>query len=320
VSLAEETGAERLLDLVGARVPAAQADAARGFARAYTRRLSGDASVGIASESLAAEIAGAFALASGRGDEPVVVRVVDPVRDADGYEPLGTVVETSSDDWPFLVDSVSAELQQSGLAVTRMLHPIVGVERGPDGAITAITPPRDAERRESVMHFDLARRLDEDERARVETAVREVLLTVRGVVADFPAMVERVDDMVTVARGGTARYPRDEVHEVSDFLEWLLDGNFILLGAREYDFSSGAIRLVESAPETWSMTRSLTPDRRRTELTATLLQDGTVLVAVSLRFGPFMRELYDTQSGTCTATADPNTVRVEHTATLLGKR
>ena len=60
-------------------------------------------------------------------------------------------------------------------------------------------------------------------------------------------MTERVDDMITVARAGTARYPRDEVHEVADFLEWLLKGNFVLLGAREYDFSDGAIRVVDGS-------------------------------------------------------------------------
>ena len=53
--------------------------------------------------------------------------------------------------------------------------------------------------------------------------------------------------MITVARAGTARYPRDEVHEVADFLEWLLKGNFVLLGAREYDFSDGTIRVVEGS-------------------------------------------------------------------------
>ena len=58
-------------------------------------------------------------------------------------------------------------------------------------------------------------------------------------VTDFEAMTERVDDMITVARAGTSRYPRDEVHEVADFLEWLLRGNFVLLGAREYDISEG---------------------------------------------------------------------------------
>ena len=57
------------------------------------------------------------------------------------------------------------------------------------------------------------------------------------VVADFPAMTERVGDMVKLARAGAARYPHDEVDEVADFLDWLLHGNFILLGAREYDIA-----------------------------------------------------------------------------------
>ena len=175
------------------------------------------------------------------------MRAFNPTRAEHGYEPLGSVVETNTDDWPFLVDSVSGELEGRGLGVARLLHPVVGVERDGEGRIADVGRAREAPHRESVMHFDLARRLDDDELAELEDAVREVLLAVRGVVADFQAMTERVDDMITVARAGTARYPRDEVHEVADFLEWLLRGNFVLLGAREYDFSDGAIRVVDGS-------------------------------------------------------------------------
>jgi glutamate dehydrogenase len=253
VSLAEETAAgevspaARLLELVDEQVPAERAAAVRAFAQAYLRRLSGDASAGISPPDLLAEVLGAFELASGRGDESVALRAFNPTREADGYEPLGSVLETNTDDWPFLVDSVSGELEDRGLAVTRLLHPIIGVERDEQGRIARIESARTARRRESVMHFDLARRLADEDLAALEQAVREVLLAVKVVVDDFSAMCERVDDMVTVARAGTARYPRDEVHEVADFLEWLLHGNFVLLGAREYDFSDGAIRVVEGS-------------------------------------------------------------------------
>ena len=57
----------------------------------------------------------------------------------DGYEPHGSVVETNTEDWPFLVDSVSAEIQAHGARVQRMLHPIVGVERnGEEVTVTAV--------------------------------------------------------------------------------------------------------------------------------------------------------------------------------------
>jgi glutamate dehydrogenase len=247
VSLAEETEAgsapaERLFELIDERVPPERAEAVRAFAQAYLRRLFGDATGGVSAEELLDEITGVLEFSSERVSEPVAVRVFNPER-AD----RGSVVETNSDDWPFLVDSVSGELEDRGLAVTRMLHPIVGVERDERGHIVGIGSARESARRESVMHFDLARRLDEAEHAELEQAVREVVLTVRTVVGDFEALTERVDDMITVARAGTARYPRDEVHEVAAFLEWLLRGNFVMLGAREYDFTGGAIEVVEGS-------------------------------------------------------------------------
>jgi glutamate dehydrogenase len=252
VSLAEETEAgsspaSALLDLIDQRVPADRAGAVRAFAQAYLRRLSSDVSEGISPEDLLGEVVSVFEFASARGDAPVAVRVFNPTRETDGYEPLGTVVETNSEDYPFLVDSVSGELEGRGLAITRLLHPIVGVERDGEGRITGIGRARDAPRRESVMHFDLTTRLEGEALTKVADAVRAAIEAVTKVVADFSLMTERVDDMITVARAGTARYPRDEVHEVADFLEWLLKGNFVLLGAREYDFSDGAIRVVQGS-------------------------------------------------------------------------
>ena len=249
VSLAEETEsgsppASRLLELIGEKVPAERADAVRAFAQAYLRRLSGDASEGIPPEQMAAEVIDAFEFASARGDEPIAVRAFNPTIAEHGYEPLGSVVETNTDDWPFLVDSVSGALESHRLEVARLLHPVIGVERDGDGRIVSVGRARDAQHRESVMHFDLARRLNEEQLEEVDRAVREALVAVRKVVTDFKALTERVDDMVTVARAGTARYPRDEVHEVADFLEWLLKGNFVLLGAREYEISEAGICVV----------------------------------------------------------------------------
>ena len=279
MSVAEETEAgaspaSALLELIAEKVPADRAGAIRAFAQAYLRRLSGDASEGIAPQHLLAEVVGAFEFASARGDEPVAVRAFNPTLAEHGYEPLGSVVETNTDDWPFLVDSVSGALAEHRLEIVRLIHPVIGVERDGDGRIVAVGRARDAPHRESVMHFDMARRLNDEQLEEVERAVRETLVAVRKVVTDFQAMQERVDDMITVARAGTARYPRDEVHEVADFLQWLLQDNFVLLGAREYDISSEAISVVRGSGHrnlpssplrnqlTMKMRGSLAPSRR----------------------------------------------------------
>ena len=101
-----------------------------------------------------------------RGEAPIAVRAFTPDgRGARLRARRARCVETNTEDLPFLVDSVSAELRARGLGIQRVLHPIVGVERDADGAIAAVLHPREATRRESVMHFDLDRRLAPDELA-----------------------------------------------------------------------------------------------------------------------------------------------------------
>ena len=76
----------------------------------------------------------------------------------------------------------------------------------PDGGIVARSCiPRGAPATESVMHFELDRRLAPEELADLEDAVRSVLADVRRVVRDFPALRERVE---RGRRGRARRGPR----------------------------------------------------------------------------------------------------------------
>src|SRR5882724_10659968 len=231
--------------LVDERLPPERAAAVREFARAYLRRLATDEDAHD-DEALYHEVLGAFQLAASRDGAPIAVRAFNPTLAEHGYEPAGSVLETNTEDLPFLVDSVSAELQARGLGIVRVLHPIVGTERGPDGGIARVVHPSDASATESVMHFELDRRLSPEELADLEDAVRSVLADVRRVVRDFPALRERTDHMVEVARAGAARYDEDEVTEVVAFLQWLARDNFIFLGARDYELVDDALRVVES--------------------------------------------------------------------------
>jgi len=227
---------DALLERIAEREPAERGAALAAFAAAYLRRLSVDAADALDPDSLLFELEGAFTLADRRGGEPLAVRAWDPAAEGAGYQPGGSVLETNTPDLPFLVDSVTAELEARGLEVRRLQHPIIGVERGPDGRILRIAAPRDGLPRESVMHFELDRRLPPEELRDLEAGVRTVLAQVRQVVADFPAMRERVGRLQELAGNGAARYDREEVAETVAFLNWLQAANFIFLGYREYDF------------------------------------------------------------------------------------
>jgi glutamate dehydrogenase len=231
------------MELIAQRRPK-DAAALKEFAAAYLRRLSVDAAETMVVDELFAEVAGVFDFAATRGDSPILVRAFNPTPAEQGYERSGSVLETTSEDLPFLVDSVREAIAAEGLTVQRALHPVVGLERDADGRIVEVLHPREASARESVMHFDLDRRLDDAGLEALADAVREVLDDVRRAVLDFPQMAERGRRMVQIASAGTRRYADDEVDETVAFLEWLLQDHFIFLGYREYRITEETISVV----------------------------------------------------------------------------
>ncbi len=224
-----------LADRIASQVPSDRVDAVLAFASAFTRRLPPVPPDDLTPDELAGVILGAFRLADGRGADGVAVRVFNPTIGEDGYQALGSVLETNSLDSPFLFDSVNEELEARRLTTRRVIHPVVGVERGPAGRIVRIAHAREAESRESVMHFELERRLTGSEAGDLEEVVRGILGDVRLAVRDFARMKDALRGMIETAKAGAAAYRPDEVAETVAFLEWLSDLNFVFLGYREYE-------------------------------------------------------------------------------------
>ena len=242
---------DRLAELVATEVPPDQAEAVAAFAKSFTRRLTAGDLTEMSERELAGVVLGAFRLADGRGTEEVAVRVTNPTPADDGYQTLGTVIETNTVDSPFLFDSVNLELESRGLSVRRVIHPVIGIERGADGRILRVLHVKDARARESVMHFEVEHRLSGPEIADLEESIRRILGDVRLAVRDFDAMQEAARRMIEIARSGTPLYGDEEVADAVSFLEWLLDLNFVFLGYREYELvEEGGDRALAAVPGT----------------------------------------------------------------------
>ncbi|NIJ34622.1 NAD-glutamate dehydrogenase [Sphingomonas oligoaromativorans] len=127
-----------------------------------------------------------------------------------------------NDDMPFLVDSVAAAVAARGLAVHRLLHPIVAVRRDAEGRLTGLLPARtEGERRESIIYLEIERADAKDRRAIVDE-LEDVLSHVRAAVEDWPMLQHAL-------REGADRLPDGEG---AALLRWFLDGNMTLLGYR----------------------------------------------------------------------------------------
>lgn len=199
-------------------------------------------------QSLPARVYSAFQFILDR-PEPAIVRIFTPSLEADGYEAPGSILEVNTVDSPFLLDSVTNELERHGLAVLGVIHPVIGAERDDTGRLTAIRHARHSINRESAEHYQLDTFVDPGQLPVLESAIAAVLDAVRSTVRDFHPMKAQVDRMIELVRVGGSAYPQAEVDEAVAMLQWLKDDNFVFLGYREYRVSGeGDERSVALVP------------------------------------------------------------------------
>ncbi|PJK01372.1 glutamate dehydrogenase [Lysobacteraceae bacterium NML91-0213] len=157
------------------------------------------------------------------------MRLFNPTLKTHGWESPHTVLQIVNDDMPFLVDSVTMALAEQGIGVHVLGHPVIAMRRDRGGKLQAVGEGE----AESLMHLEIDRQPGEAI-ATIEEALGHVLADVRQIVADWPAMRER---MIAVAEDlATRALPVDDAvrAEAQEFLRWASNDHFTFLGYREY--------------------------------------------------------------------------------------
>ncbi|MGB7886995.1 MAG: NAD-glutamate dehydrogenase [Xanthobacteraceae bacterium] len=159
------------------------------------------------------------------------------------FEPVagkrGTaVLEIVNDDMPFLVDSVISELNQCGLDISLFVHPVFIVERDLAGRLVNFKGARNVGgHRESLIHIHVDGADDAEQRAALVRELEGILADVRVSVLDWKPMLSRISGIIADLRSNPPPLPVEEIAEAIQFLEWIEDDNFTLLGARDYAFT-----------------------------------------------------------------------------------
>jgi glutamate dehydrogenase len=173
------------------------------------------------------------------------VRAVNPTADVDGWTTAATVIQVVTDDMPYLVESVSAELVRSGVQVQRVVHPIVVVRRDVAGALREVLPtadpgdpPADA-LVESWMYIEIDLITDPDRGREIATGLYSVLNDVREVVEDAEKMRGQALALAESLDASELPLDAEEVADGAALLRWLSNGNFTFLGYRQYELVQG---------------------------------------------------------------------------------
>lgn len=185
----------------------------------------------------------------------IKVRVYNPQFEEDGWQSTHTIVELLQDDKPFLVDSVTMELQRLGFNI----HLIVSlgnlrVRRDKDGTLLAVIPRDNTETKdvitESAMYIEIDRITDEVTLENIKKNLNRVLNDVCVVVHDWRPMLEKMKEAYDELSQFKSFEPA-QVNESKEFLHWLMNDNFTLLGYREYELvknkKNKVLRAVENS-------------------------------------------------------------------------
>jgi len=162
-----------------------------------------------------------------------VIRLLNP-RTKD-WNTHHTVIEIVNDDMPFLVDSITG-----CLAVTHhhrihmMHHPIVTAHRDDKGKRVGKDAGKPVS--ESYMYIEIDAQSDKAVLAGIKSALEDTLNDVRSAVADWKAMLAKIDETVASLTVNPPPIDQEEVDETIRFLRWLGADHFTFLGFREYRF------------------------------------------------------------------------------------
>ncbi|MBI1237889.1 MAG: NAD-glutamate dehydrogenase [Alphaproteobacteria bacterium] len=171
---------------------------------------------------------------------------VERLRDSAGSMAILIAV---NDDKPFLFDSVMNEIAAQGLRVVAAFHPILQVTRDGSGRRISVAPSEGGgPSLESVIAVVFEDPGEGPRRALVK-ALKGVFRDVSAAVADWRAMLARLQATIEELRSADSHIPSGVASESIAFLGWLADNHFTFLGARDYVFENAGEGALSPIPD-----------------------------------------------------------------------
>lgn len=248
---------DQVVGRVQQRMQGDKAAMAERFIRQFFANVPPDDITGHSPDNLYGMALSFWNFAAQRGPDETKSRVFTPSFEDYGWHTPHTVLEIVTNDRAFLVDSVTQALNERGLTVYLIVHPILWISRDADGQVAGLgTGSDDAGATddgvaESFMQIHINEQSDtiafDAIRNRIERVLHDVTISNR----DWPRMRDQVRATLRDLEANPPPLPPAEVAEARALLSWIDDNNFTFLGYREYNFAgSGDEVRLEIVPGT----------------------------------------------------------------------
>jgi glutamate dehydrogenase len=166
------------------------------------------------------------------------IRLYNPTLEKDGWESTHTIIEISTDDTPFLVDSLRMEVNRAGLQIHFTIH-FGGtiLKRDAENRLAEILPLGVTDPnalKEAVVYMEVDRQIDSAIMDSLHANIERVLGDVQVSVNDWEKMVQRAEEALLELEQTPPPLDPAEIAESKDFLRWLVNNHFTFLGCRDY--------------------------------------------------------------------------------------
>lgn len=153
-----------------------------------------------------------------------------------------TLIVLVTDDRPFLIDSITANCVAEGFTIEGVLHNTLLVERDKNGELLSVEAKTKADTnglsRESFLIITLQSFLGEERMAALRETLLDVIKDVEFATRDWQDMRDALQTAISDLDQVTNVADQDLFNEYKEFLKYIHDNNFTLLGYREYTLNS----------------------------------------------------------------------------------
>ena len=159
-------------------------------------------------------------------------------------------VEVIAPEMPFLVDSLSMAVRDTGSAIDWLIHPVMRVQRDDDGVRTGIEARgSDGGQEETCIQIAFEPLASDEAYGALEDRIRQVITDLEAVVGDYVPMRRRVQTIIAELKYPGPGCDTAQFEEAQAFLEWLDDNHFTYLGFKETRLSNGSGSELENVPD-----------------------------------------------------------------------
>lgn len=227
---------------MASRTPTKQSSSSfKSFENAYRSNLSIDDAKHIHKDLLSNAIAWQFDLFSKRSSSSKIdIRVSNVSHKHDGWDHPRTVISIICPDMAFIVDSVIACLSDRGHLIESSVHPILYAENGKIHSESKgkIHPT-------ALFFIELTRRLTPDQIRELHDDLSQVMNDVRDGTKNW----KDIKKAVLTAKSGIENAPdihKDDLNELTDFVSYVHDDNFTLLGCAYFKTNAKSKLVIET--------------------------------------------------------------------------